>query len=161
MARSKHKNRSNRKQDYLALSEPNSPTIVSPGYTITQEKHNMDLKSLLMMMMEDFKKEINNSLKEIQERREPSCVPGPLETSLCRSACRLWRVSKWTAEATQLLEPAEASQLLGQTPVLGSRHPGTFPAREEMAAWEGSNCPSMSRVPQRPVCAGQLMECRG
>jgi chromosome segregation ATPase len=27
----------------------------------------MDLKSLLMMMMEDFKKEINNSLKEIQE----------------------------------------------------------------------------------------------
>jgi hypothetical protein len=24
----------------------------------------MDLKSLLMMMMEDFKKEINNSLKE-------------------------------------------------------------------------------------------------
>jgi hypothetical protein len=27
----------------------------------------MDLKLLLMMMMEDFKKEINNSLKEIQE----------------------------------------------------------------------------------------------
>jgi uncharacterized protein YukE len=27
----------------------------------------MDLKSLLMMMMEDFKKEINNSLKEIQK----------------------------------------------------------------------------------------------
>jgi hypothetical protein len=27
----------------------------------------MNLKSLLMMMMEDFKKEINNSLKEIQE----------------------------------------------------------------------------------------------
>jgi hypothetical protein len=27
----------------------------------------MDLKSLLMMIMEDFKKEINNSLKEIQE----------------------------------------------------------------------------------------------
>jgi hypothetical protein len=27
----------------------------------------MDLKSLLMMMMEDSKKERNNSLKEIQE----------------------------------------------------------------------------------------------
>jgi predicted nucleic acid-binding Zn-ribbon protein len=27
----------------------------------------MDLKSLLMMMIEDYKKEINNSLKEIQE----------------------------------------------------------------------------------------------
>ena len=27
----------------------------------------MDLKSLLMMMMEDSKKDINNSLKEIQE----------------------------------------------------------------------------------------------
>ena len=27
----------------------------------------MDLKSLLMIMMEDYKKDINNSLKEIQE----------------------------------------------------------------------------------------------
>ena len=67
MAGGKHKNRSNRNQGYLASSEPNSPTIASPGYTITPEKQDMDLKSLLMMMMEDFKKEINNSLKEIQE----------------------------------------------------------------------------------------------
>jgi hypothetical protein len=28
----------------------------------------MDLKSLLMMMMEGYKKEINNFLKEIQEK---------------------------------------------------------------------------------------------
>jgi hypothetical protein len=28
-------------------------------------KQDMDLKSLLMMMIEDYKKEINNSLKEI------------------------------------------------------------------------------------------------
>jgi hypothetical protein len=48
----------------LASSEPNSPTIVSPGYTITQEKEDMDLKSQLMLMMEDFKKEINSSLKK-------------------------------------------------------------------------------------------------
>ena len=67
MAGGKHKNISNRNQGYLASSEPNSPTIASPGYTITPEKQDMDLKSLLMMMMEDFKKDINNSLKEIQE----------------------------------------------------------------------------------------------
>jgi hypothetical protein len=51
----------------LASSEQKSPTTVSPGYTITPEKQDMDLKSLLMTMMGDFKKEINNSLKEIQE----------------------------------------------------------------------------------------------
>jgi hypothetical protein len=59
----KNKNRSNKNQGYLASSEPNSPTIASPGYTITPEKQDMDVKSLLIMMMED----INNSLKEIQE----------------------------------------------------------------------------------------------
>jgi hypothetical protein len=48
----------------LASSEPNSPTIASPRYTTTPEKQDMDLKSLLMMMMVDFKKDINKSLKE-------------------------------------------------------------------------------------------------
>jgi hypothetical protein len=38
MAGGKLKNRSNRNQGYLASSEPNSPTIASPGYTITPEK---------------------------------------------------------------------------------------------------------------------------
>ena len=65
MAGGKHKNRSNRNQGYLASSEPNSPTIASPGYTILQEKQDKDLKSLLMIRMDDFKKEINNTLKEI------------------------------------------------------------------------------------------------
>ena len=51
----------------MASSELNSSTIASPGYTITLEKQDMDLKSLLMMMMEDYKRDINNSLKEIQE----------------------------------------------------------------------------------------------
>jgi hypothetical protein len=50
----------------LTSSEPNTPTIASPEYTITSEKQDMDLKSLPMMMMEDYKKDINNSLKEIQ-----------------------------------------------------------------------------------------------
>ena len=67
MAGGNHTNRSNRKQGYMASSESNSPTIASPGYTITPEKQDMDLKSLLMMMMEDYKKDINSSLKEIQE----------------------------------------------------------------------------------------------
>ena len=64
---SKRKNRSNRKQGYLASSEPNSPTIARPGYPNEPEKQDSDLKSLLMMMIEDFKKDINNSRKEIQE----------------------------------------------------------------------------------------------
>ena len=67
MAGGKCKNRSNRNQGYLASSEPNSPTIASTGYTITPEKQDMDLKSLLMMMIENFKKDINKSLKEIEE----------------------------------------------------------------------------------------------
>ena len=38
-----------------------------------------------------------------EQAREPSCVLGPSEFSLCRSARRLQRVSEWTVEATQLL----------------------------------------------------------
>ena len=41
--------------------------VASPGYTITLAKQDLDLKSLLMMMIEDFKKDISNSLKEIRE----------------------------------------------------------------------------------------------
>jgi hypothetical protein len=44
MAGGKHKNRSNRNQGYLASSEPNSPTIASPEYTITPEKLDSHLK---------------------------------------------------------------------------------------------------------------------
>jgi ABC-type uncharacterized transport system substrate-binding protein len=51
----------------LASSEPKSPTIASPRYNITSEKQDSDQKSLLVMMIEDIKKYINNSLKEIQE----------------------------------------------------------------------------------------------
>jgi hypothetical protein len=40
---------------------------MSPGYPNTPEKQGTDLKSYLMMVVEDFKKGINNSLKEIQE----------------------------------------------------------------------------------------------
>ena len=67
MVGGKLKNINNRNKSYLASSEPNSPTIASPGYPNTLEKQDSDRKSLLMMMIEDFKKDINNSLKEIQE----------------------------------------------------------------------------------------------
>ena len=65
MARGKGKNISNRNQGYLASSELSSPTTTSPGCTNTPEKQDSDLKSLLMMTIEDFTKYINNSLKEI------------------------------------------------------------------------------------------------
>ena len=38
-----------------------------PWLPHTPEKQDYDLKSHLMMMIEEFKKDINNSLKEIQE----------------------------------------------------------------------------------------------
>jgi hypothetical protein len=62
----KHKKRSNRNQGYLASSEPNSTTIARRGY-ITPGKQDMEPKSLLMMKMEDYKKDINYYLKEIKE----------------------------------------------------------------------------------------------
>ena len=67
MARDKHKNISNRNQCYLASSEASIPTTASNGYPSTPEKQNSDLKSHLLVMIEDFKKDINNSLKEIHE----------------------------------------------------------------------------------------------
>jgi hypothetical protein len=39
----------------------------SPGHPDTTEKLVPDLKAYLMMMLEDIKKDFNNSLKEIQE----------------------------------------------------------------------------------------------
>jgi hypothetical protein len=49
----------------LASSKPISPTTASPGYPNTEEKQDSDLKSYLMRLVENFKKDIN-SLKEIQ-----------------------------------------------------------------------------------------------
>jgi ABC-type oligopeptide transport system ATPase subunit len=63
----KCKNITNRNQDYLASSEPSTPTTGSPGYPNTSEKQDLDLKSYLRMLVQDFNKGINNSLKEIQE----------------------------------------------------------------------------------------------
>ena len=67
MLKGKHKNLTNRNQDQSPSSEPSTPTSPSPGHTNTPEKLDLDLKAYLMMIVEDFKKDVNNSLKEIQE----------------------------------------------------------------------------------------------
>ena len=67
MAKGKHKNLSNRNQDHSPSSEPSTPTSGRPGYPNTPEKLDPDLKAYLMLMVEDIKKDFNNSLKEIQE----------------------------------------------------------------------------------------------
>jgi len=67
MARGKRRNPSNRNQEYMASSEPNSPTKANTEYPNTPEKQDLDLKSYFIMMLEDFKKDMKNSLREMQE----------------------------------------------------------------------------------------------
>ena len=67
MAKGKHKNLTNTNQDHSPSSEPSTPTSASLRYPNTHKKQDSDLKSYLMMMVEDIKKDFNNSLKEIQE----------------------------------------------------------------------------------------------
>jgi hypothetical protein len=51
----------------MASSQPSTPTITSPEYPKIPEEQDYDPKSLLMEMIEVFKEDLNNSLKEIQE----------------------------------------------------------------------------------------------
>jgi hypothetical protein len=67
MSRGKQKNISNRNQGYLASSEPNSPPIASPGYPQHTRKARFRSKVVSHDDDKDFKKDINNSLNEIQE----------------------------------------------------------------------------------------------
>jgi hypothetical protein len=67
MVKGKCKNLTNRNQEHWASSEPRMPTTVNPGYPNTPKKQDSDLKTYLIMVVEDFKKGINISLKEIQE----------------------------------------------------------------------------------------------
>jgi hypothetical protein len=70
MAKGKHKNLTNRKQDHSPSSELSTPTSACPGYPNTPEKLDPVLKAYLMMMVGDIKKDFNNSLKEIQNAGE-------------------------------------------------------------------------------------------
>jgi hypothetical protein len=67
MAKGKRKNLTNRNQDNSQSSERSTPTSPSPGHHNTPENLDPELKAYLMMMVEDIKKDFNNSLKEIQE----------------------------------------------------------------------------------------------
>jgi hypothetical protein len=67
LAKGKRKTLTKRKQDYLASSKPSFPTKACPGYTNTWKNQDVDLKSHLKMLIENFKKDINDSIKEIQE----------------------------------------------------------------------------------------------
>jgi hypothetical protein len=67
MAKGKCKNPTNRNQDHSPTSERSTPTRPSPGHPNTTENLDPDLKTYLMMMVENIKKDFNNSLKEIQE----------------------------------------------------------------------------------------------
>jgi hypothetical protein len=61
----KHKNIRNKTLFYLAPSKPSSPSTASPGYPNIPKKQDFDLRTHLMKMIKDFKKNINNSFKEI------------------------------------------------------------------------------------------------
>ena len=67
MARGNGKNLTNINQEQWASSESSKPTTESPGYPNTPDKQDSDLKSYLLMVVEDFRMYINNLLKEIQE----------------------------------------------------------------------------------------------
>ena len=67
MAKGKCRNITNRNQGNMAASEPSSPTAVSPGYPNTPEKQDLDLKSLVRMLIAEH---IDTSLKEIQEKMD-------------------------------------------------------------------------------------------
>jgi hypothetical protein len=67
MVKGRHKNLTNRNQDHSSSSEPSTPISASHGHSNTPENLDPDLKAYLMMMVEDIKKDVNNSLKEIQE----------------------------------------------------------------------------------------------
>jgi hypothetical protein len=67
MAKGRLKNLTNKNQDHSPSSELSTPTSASPGHPNTPENLDPDLKAYLMMMVEDIKKVVNNSLKETQE----------------------------------------------------------------------------------------------
>jgi hypothetical protein len=67
MAKGQHKNTINKSQDNIAPPEFIYLTTKSPEYSNTAEALENNIKSNLTKMIEDFKEEINKSLKETQE----------------------------------------------------------------------------------------------
>ena len=73
MLKGKCRNLTNRNQGYMSSSEPCPPTTANPGHPNTPEKQDLYLKSHLMMLIEDFKKDIINSLKSKILLKGPRC----------------------------------------------------------------------------------------
>ena len=93
MAKGKHRSVTNRNQGNMAASEPNSPLIASPGYPNTSEK-DLDLKSLAMMLLQQHMKDINKSLKEIQEKNDQKLEALTRETqNHLKKFRRIWVIS--------------------------------------------------------------------
>ena len=67
MVQCKRKNLTNRKQDTHHHQNAAFPPHPVLGHPNTPEKIVPELKAYLMMMVDDIKKDVNNSLKEIQE----------------------------------------------------------------------------------------------
>jgi hypothetical protein len=70
MVKGKHKNPTSRNQDHSPSSEHSTHTPPSPWHPNTPEKLDPDLKAYLMIMVEDIKKDFNDSLKGIQENTD-------------------------------------------------------------------------------------------
>jgi hypothetical protein len=98
----------------LTSSEPNSLTIASPGYTVTPEKQNMDLKSLLMMMMEDFKKEIQeNTGKQLEAFKEETqkCLR-ELQESTSKQVMELKKTIKYLKMKVKIIKKTQRETTL-------------------------------------------------
>jgi hypothetical protein len=67
MVKGKPKNFTNTNQDYLTSSKSITLTTANPRFPNTTEKQDLDLKTYLMILVEDFKMDISNSLKGIEE----------------------------------------------------------------------------------------------
>jgi hypothetical protein len=64
MTKGKWKTLNNRNQDHSASSEPSTPTTASSGCPNTPEKQDSDLKSYLMMLVEDLRRALTTHLKK-------------------------------------------------------------------------------------------------
>jgi hypothetical protein len=80
MAKGKCKNLTNRNQNCSPSTKHSNCTSVSTGIPNTPEKQ--DLKSYLMMLVEDFKKGINNSLKEKNRAKQVEVLKEETQKSL-------------------------------------------------------------------------------
>jgi hypothetical protein len=110
----------------LATSEPNSPTIASPGYTITLEKQDSDLKSLLIMI-EDIKMDVKKSLKEIKENTGKQLEALKEET---QKSCK--ELQENTGKGNEQNHPRSKSGNRNKKEIMKRDNPGVRKPRKEI-----------------------------